>query len=69
MYLRKTNTSREEKEQPAPSHHRRKTEVEGQQTILEYSMPRIEEDVKLDFKDVLIRPKRSTLRSRSEVGK
>ena len=28
---------------------------------------RIEEDVKLDFKDVLIRPKRSTLRSRSEV--
>ena len=30
-------------------------------------MPRIEEDVKLDFKDVLIRPKRSTLRSRSEV--
>lgn len=28
---------------------------------------RIEEDVKLDFKDVLIRPKRSTLSSRSEV--
>ena len=28
---------------------------------------RIESDVKLDFKDVLIRPKRSTLRSRSEV--
>jgi GMP reductase len=28
---------------------------------------RIEEDVKLDFKDVLIRPKRSTLRSRVEV--
>lgn len=28
---------------------------------------RIEQDVKLDFKDVLIRPKRSTLRSRSEV--
>ena len=28
---------------------------------------RIEEDVKLDFKDVLIRPKRSTLKSRSEV--
>jgi GMP reductase len=28
---------------------------------------RIEEDVKLDFKDVLIRPRRSTLRSRSEV--
>jgi GMP reductase len=28
---------------------------------------RIDEDVKLDFKDVLIRPKRSTLRSRAEV--
>jgi GMP reductase len=27
----------------------------------------IEENVKLDFKDVLIRPKRSTLNSRSEV--
>ena len=28
---------------------------------------RIEEDIKLDFKDVLIRPKRSTLSSRREV--
>ena len=28
---------------------------------------RIEEDTKLDFKDVLIRPKRSTLSSRKEV--
>lgn len=28
---------------------------------------RIEEDIKLDFKDVLIRPKRSTLKSRAEV--
>lgn len=28
---------------------------------------RIEQDTKLDFKDVLIRPKRSTLRSRAEV--
>ena len=27
----------------------------------------IEEDIKLDFKDVLIRPKRSTLSSRKEV--
>jgi GMP reductase len=27
----------------------------------------IEESIKLDFKDVLIRPKRSTLTSRSEV--
>lgn len=30
-------------------------------------MPTIEEGVKLDFKDVLIRPKRSTLESRSQV--
>lgn len=29
---------------------------------------RIENDIKLDFKDVLIRPKRSTLTSRSEVS-
>lgn len=29
---------------------------------------RIEEDLKLDFKDVLIRPKRSTLSSRSQVN-
>eukprot|EP01134_Creolimax_fragrantissima_P008428 CFRG8428T1 len=29
---------------------------------------RIEEELKLDFKDVLFRPKRSTLRSRSEVS-
>ena len=28
---------------------------------------RIEEDIKLDFKDVLIRPKRSTLKSRAQV--
>ena len=31
------------------------------------SMPRIDQDLKLDFKDVLLRPKRSTLKSRSEV--
>jgi GMP reductase len=30
-------------------------------------MPRIDTDVKLDFKDVLIRPKRSTIKSRSDV--
>lgn len=30
-------------------------------------MPRIETEVRLDFKDVLIRPKRSTLKSRSQV--
>ncbi|XP_029523103.2 GMP reductase 2-like [Oncorhynchus nerka] len=30
-------------------------------------MPRIENDIKLDFKDVLLRPKQSTLKSRSEV--
>ena len=28
---------------------------------------RIDNDIKLDFKDVLIRPKRSTLKSRSQV--
>jgi hypothetical protein len=31
------------------------------------TMPRIETEVRLDFKDVLIRPKRSTLKSRSQV--
>ena len=31
-------------------------------------MPRIETEIKLDFKDVLIRPKRSTLKSRSQVS-
>ncbi|CAG2173817.1 unnamed protein product, partial [Oppiella nova] len=30
-------------------------------------MPNIQEGVKLDFKDVLLRPKRSTLKSRSDV--
>lgn len=30
-------------------------------------MPTIEEGTKLDFKDVLLRPKRSTLKSRSDV--
>lgn len=30
-------------------------------------MPKIEEGVKLDFKDVLLRPKRSTLKSRAQV--
>lgn len=29
---------------------------------------RIENDIKLGFKDVMIRPKRSTLKSRSEVN-
>ena len=33
----------------------------------ESKMPRIETEIKLDFKDVLIRPKRSTLKSRSQV--
>ena len=28
---------------------------------------RIEEEIKLDYSDVLFRPKRSTLKSRSEV--
>ncbi|KAG8596090.1 hypothetical protein GDO81_001729 [Engystomops pustulosus] len=31
-------------------------------------MPRIDNDIKLDFKDVLLRPKRSTLKSRSEFS-
>jgi len=35
-------------------------------TSIGYSM-RIEEDIKLDYSDVLIRPKRSTLESRKEV--
>jgi GMP reductase len=30
-------------------------------------MPRLDTDIKLDFKDVLIRPKRSTIKSRSDV--
>jgi len=30
-------------------------------------MPRIDNDIKLDFKDVLLRPKRSTLKSRADV--
>uniref|UniRef100_A0A6I8Q9G3 GMP reductase n=2 Tax=Xenopus tropicalis TaxID=8364 RepID=A0A6I8Q9G3_XENTR len=34
---------------------------------LSCTMPRIDNDIKLDFKDVLLRPKRSTLKSRSEV--
>lgn len=32
------------------------------------TMPRVDADLKLDFKDVLFRPKRSSLKSRSEVG-
>uniref|UniRef100_A0A8C0IN31 GMP reductase n=2 Tax=Chelonoidis abingdonii TaxID=106734 RepID=A0A8C0IN31_CHEAB len=31
------------------------------------TMPHIDNNIKLDFKDVLLRPKRSTLKSRSEV--
>lgn len=31
-------------------------------------MPNIINEVKLDFKDVLLRPKRSTLRSRADVS-
>ena len=31
-------------------------------------MMKIEQDIKLDFSDVLIRPKRSILESRSEVN-
>ena len=35
---------------------------------LVHKMPNIVYDVKLDFKDVLLRPKRSTLKSRSDVS-
>ena len=31
-------------------------------------MPNIVDDVKLDFKDVLLRPKRSKIRSRADVS-
>ena len=41
-------------------------DIVGPHTVKGIAM-RIEEDLKLDFKDVLIRPKRSTLTSRSEV--
>ena len=30
-------------------------------------MPFVDQDIKLDFKDVLFRPKRSSLKSRSQV--
>jgi GMP reductase len=32
-------------------------------------MPNIYHDIKLDFKDVLLRPKRSQIRSRADVSK
>lgn len=32
------------------------------------NMPHIDNDIKLDFKDVLFRPKRSTLKSRGDVS-
>ena len=32
------------------------------------TMPHIESDIKLDFKDVLIRPKRSSITSRQQVS-
>ena len=33
-----------------------------------YKMPNVEEDTKLDFKDVLLRPKRSKIKSRADVS-
>ena len=36
--------------------------------VITNAMPRIDTDLKLDFKDVLFRPKRSTIRSRADVG-
>ncbi|MFT7816079.1 GMP reductase 1-like [Arapaima gigas] len=37
------------------------------QSLASLIMPRVDADIKLDFKDVLFRPKRSSLKSRSEV--
>ena len=37
-------------------------------SILIYNMPKIESDQKLDFHQVLIRPQRSTINSRSSVS-
>ena len=42
--------------------------VSGATYCARVAMPRVDSDVKLDFKDVLVRPKRSTLKSRSEVS-
>jgi len=44
--------------------------VSGKQdnTAVTDNMPRIDTDLKLDFKDVLFRPKRSTIRSRADVS-
>ncbi len=41
--------------------------IQTRHFLLFKTMPRIDSEVKLDFKDVLFRPKRSTLKSRSEV--
>jgi len=43
------------------------TAVTAALTLQPVACLRIEEDIKLDFKDVLIRPQRSTLKSRSQV--
>lgn len=42
--------------------------LEYRSFIKGFKMPRIDTDVKLDFKDVLFRPKRSTIRSRADVS-
>lgn len=44
----------------------RSLEVEA--VVCYFIMPNIINEVKLDFKDVLLRPKRSTLRSRADVS-
>ncbi|XP_063465400.1 GMP reductase 2 isoform X5 [Symphalangus syndactylus] len=46
---------------------RRKCSWPSDSSLPPGAMPHIDNDVKLDFKDVLLRPKRSTLKSRSEV--
>jgi len=39
-----------------------------QDALYKFGFVRIEEDLKLDYSDVLFRPKRSTLQSRKDVN-
>lgn len=51
---------------PRPTRRRRRKELPAP-AVPRRTMPRIDADLKLDFKDVLLRPKRSSLKSRAEV--
>lgn len=51
---------------PRPARRRRRKELRAP-AAPRRTMPRIDADLKLDFKDVLLRPKRSSLKSRAEV--